>query len=424
MALKIMVINFFVSLHIPKLVSEYLAILILICVILFVSWLIKVFIKYYLLSFFKKIASRTSTKWDDIIFANSLPDRIALIIPAVIVYFIANIVFINGAGGLLKYIQLACVLYIILVCVLIVNSALRVVETIYNTYEISAEAPIKSFLQVVKIFFYFAAVIIIISLLMKQSPWALLKALGVVAGVTMFVFKDTILGLVASVQLSGQKMVKRGDWIEMPKFGANGDVVDITLTTVKVQNFDKTIVNVPTYALVSNSFQNWRGMVDSGGRRIKRSVNLDMHSFKFLDKNDLDKLKKYDLIKDYIIAKELELEEHNKKNRINEEYAVNFRRLTNVGTFRYYIKQYLTRNSNIHDNMTFIVRQLQSTEKGLPIQIYVFTNDTNWVKYEEIQADIFDHILTVIPDFGLSIYQDPSGRDIKDGLSKALATNQ
>ncbi|MCP4180380.1 MAG: mechanosensitive ion channel [bacterium] len=420
MALKVMIINFFVGLHIPKLVSEYLAILILICLILLVSWLVKILIKHYILSYCKKFAAHTSTKWDDIVFKNHLPDRIALIVPAVIVYFFSNIIFINGAGGLLKYIQLACVLYIILVCVLIVNSGLRVIENIYNTYEVSAEAPIKSFLQVIKIFFYFAAAIVIISLLMKQSPWALLKALGVVAGVTMFVFKDSILGLVASVQLSGQKMVKKGDWIEMPKFGANGDVVDITLTTVKVQNFDKTIVNVPTYALVSNSFQNWRGMVDSGGRRIKRSVNLDMHSFKFLDESDLERLKKYNLIKEYITSKELELEKHNKKNLINEE-TVNLRKLTNVGTFRYYIKQYLTLNSDIHDNMTFIVRQLQSTEKGLPIQIYVFTTDTNWVKYEEIQADIFDHILTVIPEFGLSIYQDPSGRDVKEGLAQAAA---
>ncbi|HJO92396.1 MAG TPA: mechanosensitive ion channel [Victivallales bacterium] len=422
MALKTVIINFFVGLHIPELISEYLAILILICLILFVSWLVKILIKHYILSYCKKFASRTSTKWDDIIFENHLPDRIALIVPAVIVYFISNIVFVDGAGGLLKYVQLACILYIILVCVLIVNSGLRVVENIYNTYEVSDEAPIKSFLQVVKIFFYFAAAIIIISLLMKQSPWALLKALGVVAGVTMFVFKDSILGLVASVQLSGQKMVKKGDWIEMPKFGANGDVVDISLTTVKVQNFDKTIVNVPTYALVSNSFQNWRGMVDSGGRRIKRSVNLNMHSFKFLTEIELNRLKKNNLIKDYINSKELELKEHNIKNKIDEKNTVNSRRLTNVGTFRYYIKQYLSRNSDIHDNLTFIVRQLQPTEKGLPIQIYVFTNDTNWVKYEEIQADIFDHILTVIPEFGLSIYQDPSGLDIKEGLSHFITT--
>ncbi|MCP3964794.1 MAG: mechanosensitive ion channel [Lentisphaerae bacterium] len=418
MALKKILIDFFVGLHIPPVASEYLSILILIGAILLVSWLVKKLIEHYLLSFCKKIAQRTSTKWDDIVFQEKLPDRLALLIPGIIVYFISDMIFVNGAGGLLKYINLACALYMTFAGILIVGAALNTIEKIYNTYESSSEVPIKSFLQVIKIFFYFAAAIIIISLLLQQSPWALLKALGVIAGVAMLVFKDSILGLVASIQLSGQKMVRKGDWIEMPKFGANGDVVDISLTTVKVQNFDKTIINIPTYALVSNSFQNWRGMVNSGGRRIKRSVILDMHSFKFLDEKDLNKLKKNKLISEYICRKEQELKEENQKWDISSSSKVNARRLTNVGTFRYYIKEYLANNANIHNSMTFIVRQLQPTAKGLPIEIYVFTNDTDWVRYEEIQADVFDHILTIVPEFGLSTYQDPSGRDIKESLSQ------
>ena len=206
----------------------------------------------------------------------------------------------------------------------------------------------------------------------------------------------------------------------MPKFGANGDVVDISLTTVKVQNFDKTIVNVPAYALVSNSFQNWRGMKDSGGRRIKRSINIDMNSLKFLNEDDVNRLKKFEYIEEYLTSKTDELNQHNKNITVNtDDVLINGRRLTNVGTFRYYVKQYLKNHSKIHNNMTFIVRQLQATEKGLPLEIYVFTNDTNWVNYEEIQADVFDHLLTCVPEFGLSIYQDPTGLDFRKFFSKS-----
>ena len=255
---------------------------------------------------------------------------------------------------------------------------------------------------------------------MQKSPWTLLKALGALTAVSMLIFKDSILGLVASIQLSTQKMIRKGDWITMPKFDADGDVIDISLTTVKIQNFDKTIVSVPTYALVSNSFQNWRGMTKTGGRRIKRSINVDMNSFKFLDRSDIDRLKKFEYLGEYLSGKVEELNLHNKKIGIDtESSAMNGRRLTNIGTFRYYIKQYLMHNNKISKNLTFIVRQLQPTEKGLPLQVYVFTNDTNWVNYEGIQADIFDHLLTAVPEFGLSVYQDPTGLDFR----KAFISN-
>ena len=240
------------------------------------------------------------------------------------------------------------------------------------------------------------------------------------AAVLMLVFKDTILGFVASIQLSANKMVVPGDWIEMPSHNADGDVLDISLNTVKVQNWDKTITTIPTYALVSESFRNWKGMEESGGRRIKRSVTIDMKSIKFCTPEMIKKFKKIQILHDYIEKKEKELNEHNKKYEIDNSVLVNGRRMTNIGVFRAYIVSYLHNHPEINNEMTSMVRQLEPTDKGLPLQIYVFSSDKRWVYYEKIQSDIFDHILAVAPEFDLRVFQNPSGYDVVKLLEQNL----
>jgi miniconductance mechanosensitive channel len=409
--------NLFLSLRLSEMISVNLAYLSLLCIIIFFSLIIKYIFKHFLLKFFHAVIKHTANKWDDAFIDNGVPGRITLIIPAVVIYFFVDLLFPVKSSGVINFIHLICLIYIIIICVVIIDSILNSIVQIYNRFEIASHTPIKSFVQMFKIIIIFLAVITIISILMQKSPWTLLKALGALTAVSMLVFKDSIMGLVAGIQLSAQKMVRRGDWITMSQFGADGDVIDISLTTVKVQNFDKTIVSVPTYALVSNSFQNWRGMTKSGGRRIKRSINLDMNSFKFLNGNDIDRLKKFEYLEEYLNSKVNNLNLYNKKLSVNtNDILINGRRLTNIGTFRYYIEQYLKHNNKISDSMTFIVRQLQPTEKGLPLQVYVFTNDTNWVNYEGIQSDIFDHLLTAVPEFGLSVYQDPTGLDFRKAL--------
>ena len=300
----------------------------------------------------------------------------------------------------------------ILVGVFVYDSFLNSVTDIYNNYEISRQKPIKGYIQIIKIITYIFVAIFVIATLMGRSPWVLLSGLGAMTAILLLIFKDSILGLVAGVQLSVNDMVRIGDWIEMPKYGADGDVIDVSLNTVKVQNWDKTISTIPAYALISDSFKNWRGMSESGGRRIKRAVNIDMASIKFCDAEMLERFQKIQFIKDYIEKKKDELAQHNKKLNIDTSTLVNGRHMTNIGTFRAYIQAYLKNHPKIHQNMTFLIRQLKPTEHGLPIEIYVFSNDQNWVNYEGIQADIFDHILAVVPEFDLRVFQSPTGHDI------------
>ena len=277
----------------------------------------------------------------------------------------------------------------------------------------AAQRPIKGYVQVVKIVIYALAVILMIATLIDRSPLILLSGLGAMAAVLMLIFQDTLLSLVASVQLSSNDMVRVGDWIQMPQIGVDGGVVDIALHTVKVQNWDKTITNIPTKRLISDSFRNWRGMTESGGRRIKRSVYLDQQSIRFLTDAEAQALSRFDVLKDYLAAKEAELAEWNARAPGTDRDVVNRRRVTNVGIFRMYVERYLRRQPGIHQGMTLMVRQLDPTSDGLPMEIYCFTNTTEWVAYEGIQSDIFDHLLAILPEFGLRVFQHPSGADLR-----------
>jgi miniconductance mechanosensitive channel len=298
--------------------------------------------------------------------------------------------------------------------------ALSYANELYERLPRSKNRPIKGFVQVVKIVVLCGAAIILISVLIDESPLLLLSGLGAITAVLLLVFKDTILSLVASVQLTTQDMLRVGDWITMPSMGADGDVIDISLHTVKVQNFDKTITTVPTHRLVSDSFQNWRGMSESGGRRIKRVVHIDQNSIRFLTDEEVARLDQFALLRPYLKAKRAEIEEWNAKRLAEGEAPINARRLTNLGTLRAYLTAYITNHPNVRDEgFTLMVRQLEPGPLGLPLQVYCFTNTTEWPRYEAIQADIFDHILAIIPEFDLGVFQEPSGMDVR-GASPAI----
>jgi miniconductance mechanosensitive channel len=296
---------------------------------------------------------------------------------------------------------------------LFLNNFIEAWHSIYMELPISHQRHLKGYVQLIKIFVAIVAGLIVISIIFNKQISTLLAGVGAMAAVLILVFKDTLLSLVASIQLSANKMVKVGDWIHIPSRNTDGTVVDISLNTVKIQNWDKTITTVPTYSLVQESFHNWIGMEESGGRRIKRPVYIDANSIRFLDNEMKDKLKKIHHLREYIEKKESELETYNKEHNIDNSSVVNGRRLTNVGTFRAYVETYLRQHPRIHNDMTFLVRQLPMSDKGLPIEIYVFSNDQKWANYEAIQSDIFDHLLAVIPEFGLRVFQNPSGYDLR-----------
>jgi miniconductance mechanosensitive channel len=366
--------------------------------------------KKIILNGIRTLVRKTKTQLDDILIKRRVFHKISHIVPALLIYFTARFIF-KDYPTFEEIFERASLIYIVIIVILAVDSFINALHEIYLNLHIGKSRPIKGYIQVVKIIIYFIGVIVIISIIAKESPKTLLAGLGAMVAVLILVFRDTILGFVASIQLSANNMVKPGDWIEMPGHNADGDVLDITLNTVKVRNWDKTITTIPTYALVSESFKNWKGMEESGGRRIKRSIRIDMNSVRFVDPEMAEKLKKIHLLKDYIETRQEEIRKYNEENKIDGSILVNGRRMTNLGTFRVYIEQYLKNHPKVHQGLTMLVRHLQPDETGLPIEIYVFCKELAWADYEKIQADIFDHILAVVPEFGLRVFQNPTGGD-------------
>lgn len=337
--------------------------------------------------------------------------RLARIVPAFIVYQgVLAVPHLPPAVVLVT--RNVAAAFIILTVVMAMAAALTLVNTIYSRRPEAASRPIKGYLQVVKIILFVIATILILATLIDRSPLLLLSGMGAMAAILMLVFKDTILSLVASVQLTSNDMLRVGDWIEMPELNADGDVIDIALHTVKVQNWDKTITTIPTWKLINESFKNWRGMEESGGRRIKRALLIDQTSVRFLEPAERERMRRFALIDDYLESKQDELEAWNARMVEAGRDAVNARRVTNLGTFRAYVASYLKAHSGIHQDMIQMVRQLDPTPQGLPLEIYCFTATTSWVAYEGIQADIFDHLIAILPEFGLQLYQQPSGLDV------------
>lgn len=356
--------------------------------------------------------------WRRTLFEHKLFSRSALLLQGGIIYVQAEL-WLEPSAPLRDLIETTAEMWMLVFALLAFFSLLDAIHGALGSRSTFAHFPLSGLLQTSKLFASVLIGIIIVSLLMGKSPVILLSGLGALSAVVMLVFKDPILGLVAGIQLSANNMLAVGDWLEMPKYGADGDVIDIGLTTVKVQNWDKTITTVPTYALIADSFKNWRGMSESGGRRIKRSVLIDTGSVRFLDEDDLRRLSKAQLLSEYLQQAVDTIEKHNAETQADLSSLINGRRLTNLGTLRAYLVSFLKANPGIHQDMTLMVRQLEPTPQGLPIQIYAFTNTTSWGAYEDIQSDIFDHLFAVLPEFGLRAHEAPTGEDIR-----LLATDQ
>lgn len=382
---------------------DFLHFLTLVLIMAIIGIVVYLIAKKWLAKIVMKIAGRTSTNWDDLMFDHRFFNRFGLFIAPIIVLVVYKQTDWKDVLLLMKILNI----WIVISSLLVANAILDGINRIYESYPISKNRPIKVFMQVIKIFFYCTVIIIIISILIDKDPLALLAGLGAVSAVLMLVFKDSILGFVAGVQLISNRMVNIGDWIVMPSSNADGDVIEINLTTVKVQNWDKTISTIPTYKLVSESFTNWRGMQESGGRRIKRSLNIDIYSVHYLTDEEVENLKKSSLLKSYIENKLKEIKEYN----ANVEDPLDKRRLTNIGTFREYMEAWLSANPDINLEMTHMVRQLQPTPTGIPLEIYCFSAQKQWVIYERVQADIFDHVFAILPLFKLKVFQYPTNME-------------
>lgn len=378
-------------------------------IIAIIAVLANLLTKKVLLTIIARIIKKSKNQYDDIFVKKKVFDMLSHIVPAIIFYYGIDLVTQNGdvAGG----IQALTSLYMIVVIMLVVNSFLNSMTELYEFMPISKSVPIKGYVQVLKIVFYFIGAIIMFSIILGKTPGTLFAGLGAMAAVLMLIFKDTILGFVASIQLSAFKMMKPGDWISMPSRKADGIVMDINVSTVKVQNWDKTYSQIPTYAFVSESFKNWIGMDESGGRRIKRAISIDMTSVELLSDEMIDKFRKIHLLTDYIDKKVTEVAKYNDEKGIDGSIPVNGRRLTNIGTFRMYMELYLKDNPLIRQDLTFLVRQLQPDHSGIPIEIYLFSKDQRWAAIESLQSDIFDHFLAILPEFGLRVFQNPTGYD-------------
>lgn len=357
------------------------------------------------------IIQRSKNQFDDILIKHRFFKKTAYLVPALMLYYFTDDTI--SIPVMITVIRTILKLFFVLNIIMIINSVLATVNDVYDRYDFAKERPIKGVIQILQIILYIVGILIIVALLIDRDISSLVLSLGALSAILLLIFKDPILGFVGGLQLIFNKMLSIGDWISMPKYGADGTVLEINLTTVKVQNWDKTITTIPTYSLISDSFQNWRGMEDSGGRRIKRSINIDMDSIVFCTEEMLDKFKKIVVLKPYLEKTERALKEYNAQHNTAPSTLVNGRRQTNVGVFRAYLRAYLKNRSDIHQDMTFLVRQLQPNEKGLPIEIYVFTTTIAWAEYEGIQSDIFDHVLASVQEFGLRTYQFPKSGELQ-----------
>ena len=363
----------------------------LIALILLISYIITKLFRHLVIPAVHKITSRTKATWDDYLFNERMMTSFCRMIPPIMFYLLLPFVF-NNIPQVLDILLKGCLIYLVITTLMLVNSFLNSLYEISNEHETLRNRPLKGIYQMINLVAIGIGIILIISILIDQNAATILAGLGASAAVLMLIFKDSILGLVAGVQLSANDMLRPGDWITMPKYGADGDVLEVSLTTVKVRNFDKTITTIPPYALVSDSFQNWRGMRETGGRRIKRSIFIDMTTVHF--------------------CSEREKEMFASRGWIDEAQAKPETQVVNLYVFRNYLQNYLREHPRTHKELMIMVRQMQPTSEGLPLEIYCFSNTTVWLEYEQIQGEIFDHILAVIPEFGLRIFQRPSGNDL------------
>ncbi|VVD86188.1 mechanosensitive ion channel family protein [Pandoraea terrigena] len=380
-------------------------------ILLAVALLAQAVAQYLIVRVVRIVVQRTANRWDDALLAHRVFHRVARILPYLVIQF--GIAWVPDlppkALMIVGNVALAMTL---LYATLAIAGILDAAQTVYALSEHARTRSIKGYVQLGKIALYVVAAIAIVATIIDRSPWLLLSGLGAMSAVLLLVFKDTIMSFVASVQLTSNDMLRVGDWIEMPQVGADGDVVDIALHTVKVQNWDKTITTIPTWRLIAESFRNWRGMQQSGGRRIKRTLSVDAGSVGFLDEAEVARLSKLHLLGSYLKDKQRSLADANAALGIAAGVPANTRRLTNIGTFRAYALAYLKAHPNIHEGMTCMVRSLEPSATGIPVELYCFTNTTVWAEYERVQGDVFDHLLAILPEFGLRMYQNPAGADL------------
>jgi miniconductance mechanosensitive channel len=365
--------------------------------------------KKFIVKGIQKLIRNSKNDWDDILLEKKVFHSLSTLVPLIFIQYL-SIPILSNFSFLIPFVHIVVKVSLVLVIASVMIKTLKTLDEVSTRIPYFKDKPIGSYVQLVNIMINVVAAILIFATILNRDPLALLGALGALTAVLMLVFKDTILGLVASIQLSSHDMVRVGDWVSMPKYETDGDVLEITLNTVKIQNWDKTISTIPTYAFISGSFKNWRGMADSKGRRIKRSVNINMMSIRFCTDEEITQYKSVELLKDYIESIQNEISSHNETNRHDKAYLLNGRNLTNIGLFREYAHQYLSANENLRMDLTLMVRQLEPTENGLPIEVYCFSNNIEWVEYEGIQADIFDHLLSSISNFDLEIFQNPTGK--------------
>ncbi|MCD6179170.1 MAG: mechanosensitive ion channel family protein [Bacteroidales bacterium] len=382
--------------------------------LLLLGILISVFLFYItrwiLRKYIAKHIRNSKTHWDDYLLEQRIFHKASYLIPAFFIGWTINNIFVDLETSK-NVLLLLVTIYKIIIITNIINAILDTVVHVYDKQSKNKEIPVKGFVQVIKILFWLIATILIVSSILNKNPTTILTGLGAISAVLLLVFKDPILGFVGGIQLAAFDMVKEGDWISLPKYNADGTVIDISISTVKVRNWDNTISTLPTYSLISDSVKNWRGMEESEGRRIKRAVLIDTHSIKFCTPEMLERFSKFEFLDNYISQTEKLIQKSNEK--INTKLLVKGRRQTNIGVFRAYLVNYLENHPSINTSLTTMVRQLEPTEKGIPMEIYAFSKIKSWVEYESIQSDIFDHILAIIPEFELSVFQEPSGADFR-----------
>jgi miniconductance mechanosensitive channel len=399
--------DYLISVGISTNTAKYLNILALIIALLIVVFVVDFVVRKILLTMFSRFAKRSKSNFDDLMVTNKVFRNIAHIIPLLITIELVPYVFIDFPyfeNIILKTLEV----FAIVLALWIVRSILNTFKDYLKTLPRLKDKPIDSYIQVFMIFAWIGGFVLAFAIITGTEAWKFLTAFGAASAVILLIFKDTILGFVASIQVSINDMVRIGDWITFEKYGADGDVIEINLATVKVQNFDKTITTIPTYALISDSFKNWRGMTDSDGRRIKRALNIKLDSIKYLSKDEVDKLKKIELISSYLETRQNDIEKYNTSKNVNKELLLNGRNLTNVGVFRKYVDAYINQLSSINKDMTIMVRHLEPTTQGLPIEIYAFSVDKRWANYEYIMADIFDHLLASVKYFDLELFELPN----------------
>jgi len=393
--------------------AAYLRLVLLILILTLLSGIAYYITKRIIIHYLYKFVRKSSVTWDDALADHKVFNNVAHIIPAILVRFMAPVIFADFEQALPFVIKITDS-YLLIVGMTIIFAFLRVAQYGLVSHPLFKDKPIASYFQLARIILYIITGILVLSLLLERSPVYFLSAFGAMTAIVLLVFKDTILGLVASIQMWSNDMVRVGDWVEMPKYNADGDVIEINLNTVKIQNWDRTITTIPTYYFITDSFKNWRGMQQSGGRRIKRAIYIDTHTVKFVDPEMREELKKYHLLKEYLETRQKEIEEYNEKHNLDTSVLINGRRMTNLGVFRKYVEFYLENHSQIRQDMTVMVRQLETESRGIPLEIYCFTRTTAWLEYETIQADIFDHLYATAVFFELDIFQEPSGRDFSN----------